>query len=169
MKTMILFVGIIGSVLGSAVFSQAMDKLSFDGPKDPAYNITMVGKGLVMKPAAAYPNDTILIYWKKKGSFESFMSYRFIGRTSEKTFELETRTGVIGDKKEEPARMIKVYFDPMQELPLVFTPGRMTQVGTNCTDDDYIRLKMLKLQGNKLEYELVLPQCLRVGEEKPTR
>lgn len=156
-------------VFGTAVFSHAMDKVAFDGPKDPEYKITIVGKGFVIKPAVAYPNDTMLIYWSKKGTFESYMSYRFTGRTGEKTFELEAKTGVIGNKEEEPSRMIKVYFDSTQELPLVFTPGRMLQVGTNCTEDDYIRLKMLKLQGNQLQYELVLPQCVGIGLKNTNR
>jgi len=59
-------------------------------------------------------------------------------------------------KKDEK---INMYLDD-NLYHLSFSPFKSI-THTNCTSEDKVFLKMIKLQGNQLEYQTILPDCLK--------
>lgn len=85
-------------------------------------------------------------------------SYTFLGRTGDKTFEVRfIDTGY--DVKNEK---ISMFFEENELVPL----DLKVELASSCTKTDKIYMKMFKLKGNQLEYQIILPDCLKNKLEK---
>ena len=83
--------------------------------------------------------------------------YTFLGRTGEKTFDVNlyrsepTRSGSHDEVKH-------VYFERNDTIAIShgkhFSPAK-------CSSNDAIHFKILDLQGNKLKYQIIVPECLK--------
>jgi len=87
------------------------------------------------------------------------VGFYYIGRTGEKTFDLlksDTDYSKLPFKKEE--KISHIYFDP-NDLLYLFHTGPFKNQG--CTKDDNIYLRMLDLKGNRLKFQIILPECMK--------
>jgi hypothetical protein len=137
-------------------FGAELEKVNFDAPENSAYSISLFG--FFSKSGIANPNDTIFSYMEEHKQsaipIVFFNQYKFLGRTGEKTFEIlsiEQGPGGVKASREK----LNIYFDDTVSYPL-----RFISINTNCSLEDKILLKMIKLQGNQLEYQIILPNCL---------
>lgn len=140
----------------SPCFGDRLEQIAFDSPEIAEYTINILG--FFEKAGVAHPGDIIFEFLLKNKKFldlYNFTQYKFLGRTGEKTFEIEKsekmyRKGVIIKK-------LNIYFDKQGGLIElnIFSP-----VYTGCTENDKIYLKMINLQGNELQYQTILPKCL---------
>jgi len=105
-------------------------------------------------PVKVNPGENIFSFRdKRKGTdLSHYDQYQFIGRTGTDTFEMKHNYGRMQMKNEET---LKMFFEKDSTFPLEFWFGY-----TSCNNEK-IELKMLNLQGNQLEYEIILPQCLK--------
>jgi hypothetical protein len=129
---------------------------SFDAPQNANYSISLYGP--FNSPGIATPNETIFTYLtgNKKYPIEKTLmfvdQYKFTGRTGEKTFELEHIYTLAGKFKHET---LKMYFEENTVFPL-----SVMTLYSGCEKNDKINLKMLKLTGPQLEFQIILPACL---------
>lgn len=150
-------VSIITFILFSIIpsFGNDREKITFDAPRNPECTIGI--SGFFSKSGIAEPNDTIFsyLYENKRSPLAIYYlnQYNFLGRTGEKTFEIKYVTG--GTVAPKTSEKINMYFEDNDLYPL-----KIIMLNTNCSKDDKIFLKMLKLQGNKLGYQIILPDCL---------
>lgn len=165
-KTIIACLFVVFYLINPAVtnsgYSVELEEISFKAPDlEGTYKLS----GSFNKSGIAEPNGTIFKfhYADKKSPLDIFHSniYIYMGRTGEKTFELQYRPEGIfmtpdnfASIREHPAK-INLYFTENDLYPL-----KIKQAGL-CTKDDKVYLKMLKLKGNQLEYQIVLPDCLK--------
>jgi hypothetical protein len=91
------------------------------------------------------------------GILEDFI---YSGRTGDKTFEIiykgsdiRPRTPPILEKRREK---INLFFEENSVCPLSFIA-----LYSGCPKTEKVFLKMIKLQGNQLEYQIILPNCLK--------
>jgi hypothetical protein len=144
--------------------STDLENISFDAPDlDGVYTLS----GAFNKIGIVEPNGTIFKfhYAHKNFPLDVFYSkiYIFLGRTGEKTFELQYKPeGLITEQKtlhltgerEYPAK-INLFFTENDLYPLkIYFPKP-------CSKEDKVYLKMLKLQGNEFQYQIILPECLK--------
>jgi len=161
-------VALSGLLLGSLFFglpAKAADweTLTFDSIRDNNVRIRMQGyfsnsksvssRGLVF----SYSSQT------KTGNYKNMqdIQYTFGGRTGEKTFELVQYKGNVlaGGRLKSEEKKISVYFDSGTPLPLPMEPYYGIESG--CTLSDLPKLKMIRLAGNELEMQVLLPDCLK--------
>jgi hypothetical protein len=119
-------------------------------------------RGYFSKSGIASPNESLFSYncghtKMLVGIIEDFM---FSGRTGDKTFEiiytssdLRPSTRPINERKREK---INLFFEENSLCPLSFM-----SLYSGCSKDEKLFLKMIKLQGNQLEYQIILPNCLK--------
>ncbi|GEM_PF-5733935 len=142
----------------NTVYADNLEIISFISPRKPDWKITL--QGYFSKPGLIAPNEAIFSVTGESIPDRFFYSftYRFTGRTGEKTFEMQYKvTGNIVPKiKDEKVNM---YLDD-NLYHLSFSPFK-SPIYTNCTEEDKVFLKMNKLQGNQFEYQIILPDCLK--------
>lgn len=87
-----------------------------------------------------------------------FIEYRFLGRTGEKTFDLGYKSNGNGVAAESDSKL-SVYFNKKEPLkiPLDF----IAAYSPGCKTTDFLLLKMINLKGNSLDFQLILPSCLK--------
>ncbi|MFA4918971.1 MAG: hypothetical protein WC581_06955 [Thermodesulfovibrionales bacterium] len=78
-------------------------------------------------------------------------AWYYLGRTGEKTFNI-FKSMDFGKKE----IIYSVYFTPNDTLRLKHVLG-----AKGCLSDDAIYLKMLNLNGNKLTFQILLPDCVK--------
>lgn len=142
----------------SIVCADELETISFISPEKSDWKITLGGH--FNKPGIISPNETIFYFTGNSTQYPFFDSfrYRFIGRTGEKTFEMryEFASNTSPIKKDEK---INMYFDDNLSH-LSFSPFKGPKY-TNCTEEDKVFLKIVKLEGNQLECQIILPNCLK--------
>jgi hypothetical protein len=151
MKKVDAMIIIISILLGlSPSFGDNFEKKEFDSPTNSEYKIKF--GGFFTNPGTINPNETIFtsILENKKNQLFMYYQYKYSGRTGEKTFEISLVENFTGKKEK-----ISMYFDETNLFPLEFIRGYV-----NCSKDDKVFLKMIKLQGNQLEFQIILPDCL---------
>lgn len=137
----------------------------------------VVMKGSFANIGKANPGDA-LFFWMLdhhvKPTFIFARKYVFLGRTGDKTYEIQfissTKAAAIPpfskeENKDEFTKM-NMFFDKdsLFELKgLFFIPKNY---GKGCTADDKLYLKMLSLKGNELQYQIILPECLKFWDHK---
>jgi len=149
---------------GMPIEALGKDQMVFDSPYDPSYEITLVGD--FNAAAAVTPGHDIFAYKfeskKFRGKLYWLYQYDFAGRTGDKTFELRLvkREGDASDPRNRKESKISVYFDPEVPLPLdaMLVPGGL---GARCAKGEVPKLRMLKLAGNELQFQVLLPECLK--------
>lgn len=139
-------------------FAVDLEQITYDAPKNPEYTISMAG--YFIKPGVAIPDSIIFTYSSnnKKFPLAIFMltEFKFLGRTGENTFDLEKTFNIVGGKWE--TKKLSIYLDKNTPLILDMHTHRLY---TGCNKDDKIFLKMVNLKSNELEYQIVLPDCLK--------
>ncbi len=139
-------------------FAYDWERITFDAPKNHEYTITM--GGYFNKTGVVQPNGLIFLYNISNKKFPldicNIVEYRFLGRTGDKTFEIEKISKAIASPKKR--ENINMYFDESNPSLLLFYEYLLD---TGCTENDKIYLKMVNLKGNQLEYQIILPNCLR--------
>jgi len=158
MKKVVTMMIMIPILFGASFsFGGEFEKIEFDAPKNPECRI-MLG-GFFTKSGTVNPNETMFTYidenkkYPDDPRFFSYVQYKFLGRTGEKNFEISRVEKIMVLK--ETSEKINMYFDETHLFPLRFSP-----MYVNCSKDDKAFLKMIKLQGNQLEYQIILPNCL---------
>jgi hypothetical protein len=131
---------------------------------DGGMNCTITGA--VTKPLEVAPNNIIFEYrCHNRGFPEIFIAnqYIFKGRTGDNTFEIkyipsgvmtQSRYMTSSEDLELPAEM-KLFFERDSVLPLKIT------IGDPCKTERKVYLKLITLKGNGLEYQIILPECLK--------
>ena len=163
-------VALSGLLLGSLFFglpAKAADfeTLNFHSLKSAA-GVSM--QGYFSHSQTISPGDLIFLYGDgiKSGNYQTFQytKYTFAGRTGEKTFDLMKTEGRIGNlqRNKQEERKISVYFDSGTPLPLGLNVEYSAYtIDGGCAKDDLPKLKMIKLTGNELEVQVLLPECLK--------
>ncbi|MBI5043197.1 MAG: hypothetical protein HZC10_05080 [Nitrospirae bacterium] len=156
-KTSFVLIAVFTWLLPLIAVSSEFEKISFDAPTKKEYTISM--SGFFSKSGIANPNDTIFTFLGEHKEFSRdiyyFNQYKFIGRTGEKTFEIMAIEKGPGLRLKETREKINMYFDDTAPYSLKFM-----SMNTKCDQKDRVLLKMIKLSGNQLEFQLILPDCL---------
>ena len=103
----------------------------------------------------ANPDDTIfaMYYEDSRLGMYSVKSYKYKSRTGNDTFSLEESNDIM-DKKTNP---INVYLDTNNAFQL---PSSVVYSGCS-PKESFVYLKTFKLEGNRLNYQLILSECLQ--------
>ena len=140
-------------------FAEKLETINFDDPKNSKWEITL--DGFFDKTGISNPNDRLFTYFENLktaplGLYHGF-EYIYLGRTGEKTFEIQH---IIIDfvKEIEKKEKISMYFVKGDLYPL-----KRYRMHSSCSNEDNIFLKMVNLKGNQLEYQIILPDCLKKG------
>jgi len=119
--------------------------------------------GCFSKPCIVYAGETM--YMLKINSttstitVENYSYYDFLGRTGEKTFEMSD-TWVLDQKfKDATKRTLKMYFVEDDIYPIKI--GQVCLHGDRDDPSTRPNLKLLKLTGNQLSYQVILPECFK--------
>ncbi|MCY1260033.1 hypothetical protein D9M68_100280 [compost metagenome] len=125
----------------------------------PGANVQMTS--YFTSPGSVSPGGPLFSYVRElKGSSELAwtVAYYFAGRTGENTFELLRRASETGPLASPPReRKISAYFDRETPIPLSIL-GPMTDAA--CAAEEVPQLKMVRLAGNTLQAQVLLPACL---------
>jgi len=135
-------------------------------------------KGSFENIGKANPGDQLFL-WILDHSGKNYYylfakKYVFLGRTGDKTFEIEytfskSSAAIPPFSKKENSNDVKkmnMFFEEggfFELKDLFFVPK---DYGTRCTTDDKLFLKMISLKGNELQYQIILPDCLKSGVHK---
>ena len=157
-SSFVLSKNIISILFGlSPCFGGDFGKIEFDAPKNKEYRITL--GGFLTKSGTVNPNETMFTYSDQNKKYPndprcfSYVEYKFSGRTGEKTFEISRAEKIVQSRP--TTEKISMYFDEANLYPLQITP-----IYVNCSKDEGVFLKMVTMQGNQLEYRIILPDCL---------
>ena len=136
-----------------------IDRIEFNDPKDIGYEISIVG--FINKPGTVNPGDIMAEFFVKNKQFHdlySFNSYKFLGRTGERSFEVEMRERYVAGNLATVTK-VNMYLDkPGSLIPLQYNN---ISNHTRCNyEADKVYLKVIGLQGSKLKYQIMLPKCL---------
>lgn len=150
-----LIAALICVILASPARAQEFDKLKFSRRDNDVITLS----GMFNKSRAVSPGEMIFAYLRtlNDGQMESLFQYNFDGRTGDKTFDLRQIEWHFGKREE---KKISVYFDPDAPLP-VKAMSVYLQVGAGCAAGEVPKIAMIKLTGNELETQVLLPDCLR--------
>jgi hypothetical protein len=129
--------------------------------------------GAFAKPFSFSPGDS-LTYWayfnsQKPGYPYHFVKkYKFLGRTGDKTFEVEytsetetTKTMFSKGGKEVVTTKMNMFLDSSELFHLKNLDPLLTFNGFPCSAGDKVYLKMIGLKGNSLEAQIIIPDCLK--------
>jgi hypothetical protein len=156
-KQIIVFIIVLSLLLVSVVYADDLETISFVSPSRSDWTITI--KGNFSKPGLVSSGGTLFsVFEKAQGrfSYNSF-DYLFTGRTGEKTFEIQYKCKTSSTRYDD--KKINMYLDD-NLYHLSFFPFS-GPIYSNCTKDDKVYLKKIQLQGNQLEYQIILPDCLK--------
>lgn len=153
------------------------EKITYDSPRKPLWQITLEGPFSSSKTVK--PNEVVFKYYGKHKynpkKINYFSQYTFLGKAGKDTIELEYREGgaVVDEEKHE---RIKVHFYKHRFYNRF--PLKTPSLYTTCKKKDVLLLEMIELKENvleqeKLEYRIILPDCLdevirRRMEEAPS-
>lgn len=109
--------------------------------------------------------DTSLGEYKGTKNFRRFIFWhRLAGRTSEKTFNIESGMDSISLRDGRPdlgsgnkTKLQNIYFSAGDTVPLV----RSFYFGCRDAQDQMIKLKMIELKENSLIHQIILPDCMK--------
>jgi hypothetical protein len=159
-KNVLIISMIISLTISNYAFANDLEELEFASPENAEYRIAM--RGYFSKSGNASPNEIIFSY--KSGhreiSIGFWAQFLYSGRTGDKTFEIiYSLFQILPSAK--PIRELKkeklnLFFEENSLCPLSFM-----NVYSGCSRDEKTFLKMIKLQGNQLEFQIILPNCLK--------
>jgi hypothetical protein len=95
---------------------------------------------------------------ERPGLNKIIQMYRFVGRTGEKTFDIDRGTTIIAAPNIETGKVTVLH--------LYFSPGDVVSLSRSfdpmCDDssDPMIKLKMIHLKENSLTHQIILPECM---------
>ncbi len=159
-QNLLLISMVISLTLCNFSFANDMETLRFASPQKADYKIFM--RGYFSKAGIASPNDSLFSYNCNNttvlvGIIENFT---YSGRTGDKTFEILYTSSDIRPStppiRETKREKINLFFEENSVCPLSFM-----SLYSGCSNDEKVVLKMIKLQGNQLEYQIILPNCLK--------
>lgn len=154
MKKIKIVIVLVSVLFGpSFSFGGELESIKFDSPESKDRAIVL--QGFFSKSGIASPTDTLFFYgcYSIVTSWED--KYVFTGRTGNKTFEITRFFPIMLRKEETKTLKINLYFEENSLCPLEIFP-----IHSGCSKNDKVFLKMIKLQGNQLEYQIMLPDCL---------
>jgi len=134
------------------------ENISFKTDDDSVVNMS----GAMKKPETAYPGDSLLRYTIEQSlsPVSMFFEFQFLGRTGEKTFDVDYNLKVI-TKTSEGALERGV----VDRLSYYFVKGDLVPVQRGgfpgCSEDDIIYLKLLAFKGNEFKYQIILSDCIK--------
>jgi hypothetical protein len=144
---------VCAAVLVSAAQAQNLKTVQFPG-KGAQFTVA----GIFDVSRTIYPGNQIGYFTSRSGNLVFWIySYDFAGRTGEKTFDVLFTEMDSGGKTKETK--VSVYFDPSTPFPLngMDLASRLS----GCPSGDVPKLKMISLNGNELEAQVLLPACLQ--------
>lgn len=110
--------------------------------------------GCFSKPCTVNPGETNLYYNAGFGGKVATVYY-FYGRTGDKTFDVRRKsTGTFGED-----HIYHYYFVPNDTVDIQYVGGIGKDMG--CGPGDNVLLKFIELTGNRLTYQIILPNCLK--------
>jgi hypothetical protein len=160
MKNMLLTSLAISLTICNLSFANDLEELKFSSPENAEYKIFM--RGYFNKAGIASPNNSLFSYNASHaklvvGIIEDFV---YSGRTGDKTFEITYTSSDLRPSippiRERKREKINLFFEENSLCPLSFL-----SLYSGCSKDEKLFLKMIKLQGNQLEYQIILPNCLK--------
>jgi hypothetical protein len=162
MRRNVLLISMVVSMLvWNLSFASDLDqeKVEFNSPEAGEYKIIMFG--CFSKSGIAVPNDILFQY----RYFTTYLTggikdFTYSGRTGDKTFEIIYKTSDLNLREKEREK-INLFFEENGSCPLPFV-----SLFSGCSVNEKILLKMIRLQGNQLEYQIILPNCLKRQEKK---
>ena len=146
-------------------FALDLESIKFKAPENNGYQIIVFG--CFSKSCIALPNDIIFQYryYHTTHLIGGNEDFTYSGRTGDKTFEVIYKSSdIIPDQfstREKNREKINLFFEENGLCSLSFS-----SVFSGCSIDEKVLLKMVKLQGNQLEYQIILPNCLKRQEKK---
>jgi len=105
--------------------------------------------GCFDKPCTIDPGK-LNVFAVSAGAGNVGSTWYYMGRTGDKTF------GLLEEDYAKKEKVYSIYFTPNDTLRLSHVLGAQ-----GCLDNDAIYLKMLDLQGNKLKFQILLPDCVQ--------
>jgi hypothetical protein len=141
-------------------FALDLESIKFKAPKNNEYQIIVFG--CFSKSGIALPNDVIFQYryYHTTHLIGGNEDFTYSGRTGDKTFEVIYKSSDL-DLREKNREKINLFFEENGSCPLSFL-----SLFSGCSTNEKVLLKMIKLQGNQLEYQIILPNCLKRQEKK---
>ena len=133
-------------------------KVIFDSQNDNNWEVQMTG--YFKETKAVSPGEHFFSYKRElkrsNGQLLFLYQYNFAGRTGDKTFELVQIEREGSSPRKE--RKISVYLDADTPMPLKLV---WPTIDAGCGKSEAPKLKMIKLAGNDLELQVLLPDCLK--------
>ena len=112
--------------------------------------------GCLDKPCSIDPGQIGMFVFR---TTDNITEYGYKGRTGEKTFTIErSETDTLSKPRKEKKEIYSVYFTPNDYLYLFHTIPFKEQ---GCRENDNIYLKMFRLSGNQLTFQIILPDCMK--------
>jgi hypothetical protein len=142
-------------------FALDLESMKFKAPDNPQFQIILFG--CFSKSGIALPNDILFQYRYYDTTYLTGqnLDFTYSGRTGDKTFGIIYKASDLQDLREENREKMNLFFEESGLCPLSFP-----MVFSGCSTDEKVLLKMIKLQGNQLEYQIILPNCLKRQEKK---
>lgn len=151
---------LLGGGLAKCLPAGAVDweKIVLDSKQGRDWRVEMTGNFGASKSVS--PGDHVFSYKTElissRGQLLYLYQYNFVGRTGDKTFELLQISREGSSPRVE--KKFSVYFDPDAPLPLKIP---LLPLDTSCSASEAPKLKLVKLSGNELEVQVLLPECLK--------
>ena len=160
-KNVLLMSMVMSLIICNFSFANDLESLTFQAPEKAENKISM--SGWFSKSGIASPNGLLFSYTcvDPKVFVGLIEDFTFVGRTGDKTFEIIykiTEMRPAGPKllHERKREKINLFFEENGLCPLSFV-----RLYSGCSNDEKVFLKMIKLQGNQFEYQIILPSCLK--------
>ena len=158
---MALLVGIL--VLLSVFYpntGMGIEKLSLEISSNNKIDL----QGYFSRSGIAEPGDTIFEYYEGNEYVFQSNTYIFAGRVGDRNFELEYKPGGLGTNPTLRPTKLNVYYTKGGTFSLKIST---TKCGSEQEEDlERVYLKMINLSGNKLEYQIILPECIKQFDRK---
>ena len=158
---------VISMLIWNFSFALDLESIKFKAPEDTGYEIIVFG--CFSKSGIALPNDILFQYRYYHTTYliGGNEDFTYSGRTGDKTFEIIYKGSDLDllekgrENIEKRREKINLFFEENGSCPLSFL-----SMFSGCSTNEKVLLKMIKLQGNQLEYQIILPNCLKKQEKK---
>lgn len=162
-----------GSLVDAADFDQIKVRLKEYSP-DSYLELILIGpfnkSGIASRDDLLFAFGVVENHPKENKLYEfNYQEFRFLSRTGEKTFEVKHYGKSQGPKYNVNEKLL-IYFATDDIYPLKFyeyswafsVPEYLkSNYFVKCSKSDEAYLKMIKLDGNRLEFQVILPECVR--------
>lgn len=148
----------MASMLAVSSLTAAATSYELIRPLDPKGVWKTVFQGHFSKNESYESNQTIFAFLRgpiQEEIYTRTYTFSFAGRTGENTFEiLKVETDFLLGRKTE--KRIPLYFQQSDTVNL-----EISEIFPGCKGFNDVKIKLVKLEGNRLEAQTILPECIK--------